>query len=491
MSELPEGWVRGLLSDVLRIRNGYAFKSAEFKLDGVPLVRQSNLDGDKVDLSKCAYLDEQYLIERASFTLHKGDVLIGMSGSVGKLCTYDQDFAALQNQRVGKIELHAHDQTEWRFVWHYLKTVTDALLDKAKGVAVANVSPDDIHSLPLNVPPLAEQTRIAQKLDELLAQVDTLKARIDAIPALLKRFRQSVLAAAVSGRLTEEWRTQNVGWVDEGSSTTTPKRDDDCWVSQAQPNLRPGWSSLPVNSLCTAAFDGPFGSKLKSDDYTSEGARVVRLENIGHLSFISEKKTFIGSAKLAELSKNQLETGDILFSSFVDEEIRVCRLPRSEEIFINKADCFCLRIDESTADPTFMMYALAAKQTYQRIKESVHGATRPRINLGFLKSFELSVPSHAEQAEIVRRVEQLFAFADQLEAKVASAKSRIDHLTQSILAKAFRGELAPQDPNDEPASVLLERIQAQRAAAPKAKRGSKKSESTLQAANESSAHIVS
>ena len=83
------------------------------------------------------------------------------------------------------------------------------------------------------------------------------------------------------------------------------------------------------------------------------------------------------------------------------------------------------------------------------------------------------MPPLIEQTEIVRRVEQLFAFADQLEAKVATAQARIDRLTQSILAKAFRGELVPQDPNDEPASVLLERIQAQRAAAPKAKRGRK------------------
>ena len=87
----------------------------------------------------------------------------------------------------------------------------------------------------------------------------------------------------------------------------------------------------------------------------------------------------------------------------------------------------------------------------------------------------IALPHIDEQAEIVRRVEQLFAFADQLEAKVATAQARIDRLTQSILAKAFRGELVPQDPNDEPASLLLERIQAQRAAAPKAKRARKAS----------------
>ncbi|KJC25254.2 restriction endonuclease subunit S [Pseudomonas aeruginosa] len=87
-----------------------------------------------------------------------------------------------------------------------------------------------------------------------------------------------------------------------------------------------------------------------------------------------------------------------------------------------------------------------------------------------LRQDAIPLPTKHEQTEIVRRVDQLFAFADQLEAKVASAKSRIDHLTQSILAKAFRGELVPQDPNDEPASVLLERIKAQRASTPKTKR---------------------
>lgn len=90
-----------------------------------------------------------------------------------------------------------------------------------------------------------------------------------------------------------------------------------------------------------------------------------------------------------------------------------------------------------------------------------------------MKKMPVNLPPLEEQTEIVRRVEQLFAFADQLEAKVATAQARIDRLTQSILAKAFRGELVPQDPNDEPASVLLERIQAQRAAAPKARRGRK------------------
>jgi len=109
------------------------------------------------------------------------------------------------------------------------------------------------------------------------------------------------------------------------------------------------------------------------------------------------------------------------------------------------------------------------------LKQLFTGTTIKHLTGKALKTYPIRVPPLEEQTEIVRRVEQLFAFADQLEARVKAAQARIDRLTQSILAKAFRGELVPQDPNDEPASVLLERIKAQRAAAPKAKRGRKAS----------------
>jgi type I restriction enzyme S subunit len=104
-------------------------------------------------------------------------------------------------------------------------------------------------------------------------------------------------------------------------------------------------------------------------------------------------------------------------------------------------------------------------------KRFSHGGTMEILNLGILRELPIPLPSIAEQTEIVRRVEQLFAFADQLETRVKATQARVNGLTQSILTKAFRGELVQQDANDEPAGVLLERIKAQRAAAPKAKRG--------------------
>jgi len=95
------------------------------------------------------------------------------------------------------------------------------------------------------------------------------------------------------------------------------------------------------------------------------------------------------------------------------------------------------------------------------MRELAEGGNQPNLNLSKVKEFPLSLPDLVEQTEIVRRVETLFAFADRLEARYTTARTQVEKLTPSLLAKAFRGELVPQDPNDEPASVLLERIAAQ------------------------------
>jgi type I restriction enzyme S subunit len=209
VSELPLSWIECQLGEILKIRHGYAFKSMDFTNEGVPLLRQANLAGDTVDLSNCVYLPNYYLEEYQRFSLRVGDILIGMSGSIGKLCIYDKPYPALQNQRIGKIDWisvqHVHD----RYVWHFLKTIEDTLVEKGKGVAIANVSAGDIESISVPLAPLNEQKRIADKLDGVLAWVDACRERLDRVPAILKRFRQAVLTAATSGKLTEEWRASN------------------------------------------------------------------------------------------------------------------------------------------------------------------------------------------------------------------------------------------------------------------------------------------
>ena len=125
---------------------------------------------------------------------------------------------------------------------------------------------------------------------------------------------------------------------------------------------------------------------------------------------------------------------------------------------INKSDCFCVRTNHKKAIPKFLAFRLACRSTFAVLGADIHGATRPRINLGQLKDYAFDLPPLAEQTEIVRRVEALFALADRIEARLATAQRLVERLTPATLSKAFCGDLVPQDPNDEPAATLLERL---------------------------------
>lgn len=127
--------------------------------------------------------------------------------------------------------------------------------------------------------------------------------------------------------------------------------------------------------------------------------------------------------------------------------------------------------DENRCTIKFAKWAIdVVKEDLERFAPAT---AQKNINLGILNEVEIELPTLAEQAEIVRRVETLFAFADRLEARYATARKQVEQLTPALLAKAFRGELVAQDPNDEPAAELLKRLAAQREIAPKARRGRK------------------
>jgi type I restriction enzyme S subunit len=382
-------------------------------------------------------ITELGLINSSAKLIPTGSLLVAMYGSIGKLgittfpCTTNQAIAfCIPNEEL----------VELRYLFHALANAKPELIAKGQGGAQQNISQGILkeHLIPLS--PLNEQRRIAAKLGTTLAAVEACRQRLDGVAAILKRFRQAVLAAATSGELTREWREER------GLSTDS-------------------WSQATIFDISDQIFDGPFGSNLKSEDYTPEGFRVVRLENISHLQFLEEKCTFVSLEKFALLQKHVLFENDILFSSFVDEEVRTCLLPSAlSGMSINKADCFCVRVNRNLSLPGFVVSVLSCRSIFKSLDGLVHGATRPRINLKQLKTLSIALPSLQEQFEILRRQEQLFTLADQLEARLTAARKVVDRLAPALLAKAFRGELVPQDPNDEPASFLLERIRAARQA---------------------------
>lgn len=451
MSELPKGWITIRTGDVGDWRGGGTPSKANshFWTEGtIPWVSPKDMKRSHI-AETIDNITEEAIAHSATQLIPEGSVLIVTRSGIlqHSLPVAANTVPVAINQDLKALTPYEGIETE--FVMRQLQAdAQDILKTCAKsGTTVESIDFERFKDYAFRLPPLPEQRRIVAKVDGLTVHTARARKELDRIPTLIARYKQRLLALAGDGTLTKRWREENA-------------------VAD--------WSPTNVLNVASHTFDGPFGSNLKSVDYVAKGVRVVRLENIGSLSFIREKETYISKAKFKSLERHKLEPGDVLFSSFIAEEIRVCQFPDDlPTAAINKADCFCVRPDPKKCLSAFLAYRLASPQSYNELKEAVHGATRPRISLTHLKKYEFELPSIYEQAEIVRRIESAFGWLDRMAADHAAAARLLPKLDAAILAKAFRGELVPQDPNDEPTNVLLERIKAERAAAPKKKRAPK------------------
>lgn len=451
MSKLPAGWAACSLADIGHIVTGKtpSTKESSFYGGSIPFIRPGDLNHSGPIVTTETFLTNAGAAEIPN--LPPQSIVVTCIGNLGKVGLTTTTSAT--NQQINA--LIPETGIDPNFVFHYCKTLRPWLEAQSSATTISIVKKSIFSKAPIQLPPAAEQTRIAAKLDELLAQVDTLKARTDGIPALLKRFRQSVLAAAVSGKLTEEWRTKKAS---EG--TTSPNK---------------GWKTIRIDQASAdekySLAIGPFGSNLKVSDYRDNGKPLVFVREIRAECFGDEKTKFITPEKFDDLNAHQISAGDILVTKMGAPPGDVAIYPANAPDAVITADCIKLRVNESIILREYAYFQMKSNFFRQKVQEISAGVAQQKVSLGNLRAITLLAPSLEEQREIVRHVGELLALADQLEARVKAAQPRIDDLTQSILAKAFRGELVPQDPNDEPASVLLERIKTQRATAPGTKRG--------------------
>jgi type I restriction enzyme S subunit len=203
-----------------------------------------------------------------------------------------------------------------------------------------------------------------------------------------------------------------------------------------------GWASVSLEVLLPPGglFDGPFGSNLKTSDYTSSGVRVIRLENLGHLQFI-DKRVFISKEKYESLRRHAVAEGDVLFGSFVDGSVRVCLLPRLDTPAIAKADCYCIRPRPDLVDRGFLAFQLGSPVVHDALLENIHGATRPRITTKQLRSLSVCLCPLPEQKRVVAKIEELLTHANAARERLARVPAILKRLRQSILAAACSGRL--------------------------------------------------
>lgn len=438
-------WPTALAGDIAEIKLGKMLDRAKHTSgESLPYLRNVNVRWGKFDTSDLLdmFFDADE-VER--FSVRKGDLVVCEGGEPGRAAIWKDTRQAMFQKALHRVRPGKSVTAEWLLVClrHYASS--GEINRFVSGTTIKHFTREAFTKLPIPLPPLAEQRRIVARLESLTARSHRAREDLADVPTQLAQARQSLLAAAFRGDLTADWRKSK-------PKETSSHKKHEVATSWAIPTA---WNPTRLVDLMqpSGLFDGPFGSQLKSEDYTSNGVQVIRLGNIGHLRFEHEKLSYISKSKHETLRRHTVVEGDIIFASFIFDPVRVCILPKLATPAIAKADCFCLRPDEKQIDRDFLCYQLASPLVGHRLADWVHGATRPRINTTQFKELGVALPPLAEQHEIVRRLRSALFRLDTVAAAHTAAIAELDRLDQALLVRAFSGQLVPQNPAESATPV--------------------------------------
>ncbi|MGL3607637.1 restriction endonuclease subunit S [Rhizobium sp. G187] len=436
MTALPRGWVEATFADISEIKLGKMLDKEKNKGQLRPYLRNVNVRWDRValdDILEMRFTDD----ELEPFGIRDGDLLVCEGGEPGRCTVWQYGPTDLKFQKA-LMRLRPYGGVEATLLAKALRLMAQNgdLQRHFTGTTIKHLPQTALASIPLPLPPLAEQKRIEAKLDALNAKSARARTELARIETLVSRYKQAVLSKAFSGELTREWR------------------HDRDWPA--------------VVRLGDVAGSFAYGSAAKSQK--SGSIPVLRMGNIqtGKLDWAD----LVYTDDKDEIEKYRLVPGDVLFN-----RTNSPALVGKTAMYDGERDAifagYLIRIVAGPdLDARYLTYALNSPFGREfSWNAKTDGVSQSNISASKLKEFAFAVPPLEEQHEIVRRIESAFAKIDRLAKEAKRALELVGRLDEAILAKAFRGELVPQDENDEPAEHLLARIRAEREAAPKGKRG--------------------
>jgi len=474
--DLPLNWEYPRLGDVISLEYGKALPERKRLSNGnVPVFGSSGIVG---------YHDKAITARES--------LIVGRKGSIGSVY--------LSNIPCWPIDttyfIYSPSGIDLKFLFYYLFYSKLGSLDKS--TAIPGLNRNDAYSLIFPLSPYYEQRRIVAKVEELFSCLDASIEALQKAKVQLKRYRQAVLKAAVEGRLTEEWRKAH---PDAESSTFVLKRilderrakweekeitkliDDgqqpknDRWKQKynepiapeigQHPLLPEGWVWATIEQLASSEArsiqSGPFGSTLHHSEFQNKGVLAIGIDNVLDGRFSMGKEHCISLAKFEQLRKYSARPLDVLITVMATVG-RCCVVPVDFKEAIITKHVYRISVNQSFVNSYYLMYCLlGGSEIREQIFKKLRGQTRPGINGAILKQIAIPVPPLKEQLEIVAEIERILSIDDSIESMVRIELKLANRLRQSILKRAFDGKLVPQNPSDEPASILLERIKAERA----------------------------
>ena len=409
----------------------------------------------------------------------------------------------------GLAAIHPLGEIESKYILFLFRNIEPDISDKGTGSTFKAVTKSFVEDLEFGLPPLNEQRRIVAKIEELFSELDKGIESLKTAREQLKIYRQAVLKHAFEGKLTTQWREENKDKLEspeqllariqqecearyqqqltdwqaalktwekngkEGKNPGKPKESEKLLsldISNLS-ELPSGWNWAPLSWLLSIEkkpmITGPFGTMLKKNEHQESGVPVLGIENIGQGKFVNGNKIFVTEAKAAELESFRVHGGDIVISrsGTVGE---ICEIPDDFGDALISTNLLRVSLNKDVMLSQFFVLMFQGGGVKKQVKDLCKGSSREFLNQSILGSISFPICSLLEQRDIVKQIEAKFSCLDKLSEEIDESLMRLKALRQSILKKAFSGQLVPQDPTDEPAAVLLDRIRAAKAAQPKA-----------------------
>lgn len=414
--EVPENWVWVRLGAVCFFENGYAFKSDKFSSEkGIPVIRISNIKENNVDLDDCIKTLEENIDEK--FIVHQGDLLIAMSGATtGKNGVYMSANIAYLNQRVGNIKVKNKELLIEKFRNFYIANMQNEILNTAYGGAQPNISSQKMSVMTFPLPPLSEQQRIVERIEELFAKLDEAKERLQEVADSFAVRKAAILHKAFTGELTKQWRLENgvsdESWEEKKLSEITENQDS---------KRIPLSKSQRDNMNRIYDYYGASGIIDKVDDYIFEGKKLLIGEDGANLVTRSKNIAFIADGKY-----------------WVNNHAHIL----------------------DVKDTVLLMYLCNYINNMDLIPY-VTGSAQPKLTQAKMNNIKIFLPTLPEQHEIVRLIDDLLARERKAQQATEQALASIDLMKKSILARAFRGELGTNKASEASALELLRQVLAE------------------------------
>lgn len=447
--EMPRGWTRATVGDTGQFVNGLAFKESDWGTEGLPIIRIQNLTESRKPFNRTTrVVDPVYIVER-------GDILVSWSATLDAFAW--QGETGVLNQHIFKV-ITDERIVDSRFHFHMLRWAIAQMRASAHvhGSTMKHINRGPFLAFEIPLPPLSEQRRIVAEIETLFTRLDAAVAALERVRANLKRYRQAIINAACSGDIEHhDARSLSI----DGRRTET--------TDQTLNGLPEGWEWTVLGEHLREPLRNGHSAKASGTD---QGIRTLTLSAVTNRDF-SERNTKLTVADSSRVKDLWLEPGDIFVErSNTPELVGTAALFRGDRGFSIFPDLLIrVRAAEPLSAP-YLEIVLRSDRSRQFFRQRAKGiaGSMPKIDQATISELPVPLPPIQEQIRIVSDIERQLSLVENITSILDVNHDRADRMRQSILHKAFAGQLVPQEPADEPAIVLLERIRAERPASAKA-----------------------